>query len=99
MNKSILVIDTPKNCITCQYRFGKWNEEVGTFHICSICDERLREEDFGENRADFCPLKPLPQKRELEESGNSLIDDCKEYYTDGWNDCLDEISGDQNERI
>lgn len=38
-------------------------------------------------------LKPIPQKRELEESGNSLIDDCKEYYTDGWNDCLDEILG------
>ena len=40
-------------------------------------------------------LKPLPQKKELEESGNSLIDDCKEYYTDGWNDCVDEILGEE----
>lgn len=86
--KAILVIDMPKNCITCRYRFGKWNEEVGTFHICSICDERLREEDFGENRADFCPLKPMPEKKKT-------LDDiyAGSGFDRGYNACIDEILG------
>ena len=89
--KAILVIDMPKNCITCRYRFSKWNEEVGTFHICSICDERLREEDFGDNRADFCPLKPLPQKK-------NPLDDCGMWNgkgIQGYNACIDEILGEE----
>ena len=89
--KAILVIDMPKNCITCPYRFSKWNEEVGTFHICSICDERLREEDFGENRADFCPLKHMPHKREA----IGILNDYERGKILGFNSCLKIILGEE----
>ena len=79
MSKSILVIDTPENCAVCRLKIGLYCKENGN----SIAKY------FYNDKPNWCPLKPMPQ------SGNSLIDDCKEYYTDGWNDCLDEILGEE----
>ncbi len=103
--KAILVIDIPKNCITCQFRFAKWNEDVGTFHICSICDERLREEDFGYNRADFCPLKHMPERADIEyykehfyddDLGKSITRGALRYCrAKARNEVIDEILGEQ----
>lgn len=83
--KTILVIDMPSMCKECPLCYDDC--------ICDIIGD-VTDDDSVDMR---CPLKPLPQKKELEESGNSLIDDCKEYYSDGWNACIDEITGEQNE--
>ena len=78
--KAILVIDVPNDMNV---------EETKALNVTLFNGLFVKELKID------CPLKPMPQKRELEESGNSLIDDCKEYYTDGWNDCIDEILGDE----
>lgn len=39
---------------------------------------------------DGCPLKPLPQKQEHREG---LCSDYILGFEDGWNDCLEEITG------
>lgn len=53
MSKSILVIDTPKNCTVCEY-YDKENDECkkNEFVVCY-------EHDIGYH----CPLKPVPQKQ------------------------------------
>lgn len=49
MSKSILVIDTPKNCTVCEY-YDKENDE---------CKKNEFVDDIGYH----CPLKPVPQKQ------------------------------------
>lgn len=89
--KAILVVDI--------------NDELLEYYEDFYVDYDLRAERKDDNVTESiryvedCPLKSIPQKKELEESGNSLIDDCKEYYTDGWNDCIDEILGEEDYEI
>ena len=54
MSKSVLVIDTPDNCRSCNF-FG------GSYHLKSCCINRRYIED-GSKRPCWCPLKPLPEK-------------------------------------
>lgn len=39
---------------------------------------------------ELIPLKPLPQKKWHEEGKEN---ECEEWYRNGWNDCIDEITG------
>ena len=51
MSKSILVIDTPKNCAECKLMFLQGIGES----ICNAVD--------WSRRPSWCPLRPLPEKR------------------------------------
>lgn len=97
MNKSALVMDTPKNCYDCP--FG--TEYCGNFEYEGCCelaecldsDMRLITEEHydyeSESRPEWCPLKPLPEKNTIE---NDMIDyQCG--MVDGRNQCIDEITG------
>lgn len=83
--KAILVVDIPKE-------FENREPYVVEGGLFCYIDNPYTKYRYISNIA-RTELKPLPQKKELEESGNSLIDDCKEYYIDGWNDCIDELLG------
>ena len=85
-SKSILVIDTPKNCAKCNLMFLQGIGES----ICNAVD--------WSRRPSWCPLKPLPQKRntsKLQDFGNFQIvwTDRTIYQNEGWNACLDAILG------
>ena len=80
-SKSILVIDTPNNCAECKLMFLQGIGES----ICNAVD--------WSRRPSWCPLKPLPQKVEM---------DFNEYYegmADGWNACIDEIVDDNDDEV
>lgn len=54
---------------------------------CPLADGYCWNTFPTKGRADGCPLRPLPQKVEM---------DFNEYYegmADGWNACIDEIVG------
>jgi len=79
--KSVLVVDTPSDCEECSLRY--W----GIAGWSCICTRRLLEGPITE-REEWCPLRPLPQKR--------INKDClviHEIWNEGWNDCLEEITG------
>lgn len=79
--KAILVIDEmPKRCGECPCV----NDE---FEFCRA-DEKIRDCDRYKTPT-WCPLKPLPQKKEL--FGKIPLDKMAEYI--GWNACIDEITG------
>ena len=91
MSKSILIIDTPKNCPDCQLMADGWCYGIPS-----------REEVQGKikylKRPSWCPLKDLPQKRntgKLQGFGNFEIiwTDRIVHQNEGWNACLDEILG------
>lgn len=100
MSKSALVMETPKNCYECP--FG--TEYCGNLEYEGCCELAdcldydailMTEEHYdyeSESRPDWCPLKPLPEKKEYINS-NSNIETTKNIAAAGWNACIDEITG------
>lgn len=89
--KAVLVIDMPNNCSECPY-YHKADTYWGD--RCSLkfkdVDDYLK---LGSGRPSWCPLRPMPQKVEL---------DINEYYkgmADGWNACIEEIVGDNEDEV
>lgn len=82
MSKSVLVIDTPKKCDSCMY--------VGTFH--AFCRINCRDIKDLSVRPDWCPLKPLPEKKEYIVPIDN-VEAQKDIIAVGWNACIDEITG------
>lgn len=87
MSKSVLVVNTPRKCIGCQFFKSTYS-----LH-CILASGNI--EDI-ESKPDWCPLKPLPEK-------NTTENDMTDYQcgmVDGWNACLREITetSDENER-
>ena len=81
--KSVLVIDTPKTCTECRCHLWK---------VCVPADEDIDEYiNPSTGKPNWCPLKPLPQKKEIE------LPWLYAEYENGWNDCIDEITGEKDE--
>lgn len=92
MSKSILVIDTPKSCLDCQ--FCREMQE-GIEACCELSDEpndkelcRMIDVGYCQEKPDWCPLRDLPEKKF--DIGNSEGLYPKDYRY-GWNECIDEI--------
>lgn len=72
MGKSILLLDTPKNCVKCRFSiphdYSFCSEQ--TTYTCSITgnDTGCRTDGWLDDRifkADWCPLKPVPEKVDI----------------------------------
>ena len=81
MKKAILVIDMPESCKRCDFWY-EWAEEFE----CTRCGKRFPKSKF-EIKQDWCPLRPLPTKYDV---------DIDEPYALGYNACIDEIAGGEN---
>lgn len=99
MSKSVLVIDTPKNCYECpfgtEYCGNLEYEGCCELAECLDCDTRLIAEEYydyeSESRPDWCPLKPLPEKFDNEK--DRKLGDFEPLFKIGWDVCIDEITG------
>ena len=89
MRKSVLVIDSPENCMQCPMFNGA--DEC----ILQADDTNFEADTLDELRKG-CLLRVLPEKMKLTGKYN------QEYfekggkapsYKVGWNDCIDEITG------
>lgn len=83
MSKSVLVIDTPKYCALCVLRSGVHHP------FCRVNNRDITDLSI---RPDWCPLKPLPEKK-LHTAPVSNYELQKNLLADGWNNCIDEITG------
>ena len=91
MSKSVLVINTPENCLDCQFCYEL---DEGVEACCSISDDDKDtslmkkinyEYGYCQGKPDWCPLKELPNKKNWGEIFNGNVKGC--------NDCLKEIIG------
>jgi hypothetical protein len=83
MPKAVLVIDMPESCADCQLAD---DDPSGLY--CVPEDEYYDGKESTEDRASFCPLRQLPEKRRTigdESKSDALIMNA------GFNACLDEI--------
>lgn len=58
------------------------------------CGESICDSGDWSRRPSWCPLRPMPQKR--------INKDClvvHEIWNEGWNACLDEIVGDNDDEV
>jgi len=84
--RAVLVIEEmPTECIECQFcRILADDKPTETRCILTA----KRNEDGVNTRAEWCPLRPLPQKIYAVYKG-----DYEYGVADGWNACLDAIVG------
>ena len=94
MSKSVLVIDTPENCLDCQFCYEL---DEGVEACCSISDDDKDtsimkkidcEYGYCQGKPDWCPLMDLPEKDDFDD----LYDEYYTGYHDGRNRCLKEIT-------
>ena len=85
MSKSVLLIDTPEDCIQCPLLTGS--------------DERMLQDENTNFNADTldeliqtCPLKLLPEKKNMTVPVSNY-EVQKNLLAEGWNACIDEITG------
>ena len=81
--KAILVIDMPSCCNVCTF-----NNAIGECKFVVDVDEALSRS----LRYVGCPLKPMPERKR--ESAKRYDE---EIYNSGWNACIDEITGEEEE--
>lgn len=88
MRKSVLVMKTPEQCLDCNLCVLDMDGSISCYYnkreICS---------NVGENnsRPNWCPLRPLPDRKEITETYK--WEDRLPSFKCGWNWCLDEITG------
>ena len=87
MNKAILVIDIPESCDKCPLFHGFYTDMT-----CGANNYGINYPYPKDFRQDWCPLKPVPEKYEIDRSKCS--DKFYEFeFESGWNQCIDEILG------
>lgn len=84
MSKSILVIDTPENCVKCDLKDG---------YFCGKTKRWIDEDCFP--KPDWCPLRELPKKKpKVKYHGNGCFginEAMKNSFNLGFNACINEI--------
>lgn len=82
MSKSVLVIDSPRSCITCPLGVDK-SIPLEVAIQCAGCGKWAIDNET-ETVPDWCPLRPVPP---YEDSQNGQASDVAL----GWDRCLDAI--------
>lgn len=89
MDKSILVINTPSHCGECPVCASYQTCAFSTRETWCATNGKDVEPDSKPN---WCPLKEVPDKRD--ECGTWTVNGyIEDRYANGWNDCIEEISG------
>ena len=93
MRKSVLVMNTPENCLDCRFCYEL---DEGVEACCSISDDDKDailmkkidcEYGYCQGKPDWCPLKPLPEEKEEEYWRSKL----SLAWIRGWNTCISKI--------
>jgi hypothetical protein len=91
MSKLVLVIDAPEHgCVSCLIGRNHSNC-LETCIYCPIAEKSALDEE-AEIIPDWCPLKPLPEKKEYIVPIDN-VESQKDIIAVGWNTCIDEITG------
>lgn len=77
------MIDTPKYCALCVLRSGVHHP------FCRVNNRDITDLSI---RPAWCPLKPLPEKKEYIVPIDN-VEANKDIIAVGWNACIDEITG------
>ena len=102
LNKSVLIIDTPKNCSHCLRCYREKNSKNKYIYFCGhkVFSGNGDAEQYSVDpegiKPDWCPLSPLPSYRPINEDirrgdTKSMTHLITSIHDIGYNECLDEI--------
>ena len=89
--KALLVIDMPMSCRDCPFTSQSEESECMALIYSKRTHHLNSYEYWHDEKADICPLKPLPSK--LVPFGYLDVGNEDGLYEKGYNDCVDEITG------
>ena len=84
MAKAVLVIDMPESCDVCDF---KKDGICGSY--CNVPGIGEYTDDYISCRAEFCPLKPMPEKGDIRKAKTMTT----LTWIEGFNACIDAICG------
>lgn len=84
--KSIALVNTPESCSECCFQKG-----LTVYGYACGMTKTMNENTHA--RPDWCPLIPLPKRHTAPKTATGY----EIGYEDGWNDCLDDITGTDSE--
>lgn len=86
--KGIIVVDIPRTCENCILSEKTWYGNAMLI-TCPFMPYQV-ERDNKQNEEKFCPIKPIPEKKQV--CGRyPQSDGITPSYKIGWNKCIDEI--------
>lgn len=94
MSKAVLVMDMPESCSKCMFLY-----EFGGIKNCNLMNvmyggaSRLSQNNFTKCRHDQCPLRPMPEKKEILHTNQYQFGVLGRGFSEGWNACIDKILG------
>ena len=88
--KEILIVDMPNSCHGCRFHEVDDDYTVEDVDVCNAYCDVILEEELKE-KPKWCPLKPLPQKKEMGMELQGCYDQMFEH--NGYNKCIDELLG------
>lgn len=98
MSRVIAIMDKPENCQSCVFGACKYSlpltKNIKGYYCQLLPPEQRVVQDFdydADVHFDTCPLRPVPEKREADPAIDHDID---WGMAEGWNDCIDAITGD-----
>ena len=102
--KAILVIEMPECCAECPLML--WDAESEYYGACCptlkevncVADSYKENENKG-TKPDWCPLRPMPMKRETQVHWKSIGGEVTTHepsdYDKGWNDCVELLESEE----
>ena len=90
MNKAILVIDMPSCCNECPICASYAESAFSPREYWCVASENTDVDPY--NKPSWCPLKPPPEKYDMEYAITHSFDEDGDYEL-GWNQCIDNILG------
>ena len=91
MAQGIIVVDMPETC-----RHIRGEKEKGCPFggmVCQVTQRDVMEYLVKGSKPDWCPIRPIPEKKPLTGIVSSAKAVGDELVRAGWNACLDEIEG------
>lgn len=89
MSKAVLVMDMQYSCDACMLSGCAHDSELFEEGECYCIAKCESVDDVKEGcKPDWCPLKPMPEKREISHTGM-----YETGYENGWNTCIGVICG------
>ena len=89
--KAVLVINMPRTCEYCQFICSS---DGGSPWLCAVSSAKNTMMTY-KCKPSWCPLKLLPERDNESHVLPAL--ELDEWYSEGWNDCLNAITGEEND--
>lgn len=90
MAKAVLIMDMPESCDMCDFADDTQPPRYGEKTLyCTVPGIGEDVTDYIACRPDFCPLRVLPERKET----NYYMNNKGKGIVEGWNACLEEITG------